>query len=131
MLRQRQDAHMLHPVCSASMSSIHIDSHDEANAEWWWIFWANRRRSDWEGHTLLLGVESFCASRLQEPAPPATRAPCPFIAEHASDLNAGVRAKGQIPVNPLNTVFSAKRFIGRKFDEVQDIMTHVPYKVNC
>ena len=31
--------------------------------------------------------------------------------------------------NPQNTVFSIKRFMGRKFDEVNEEMTIVPYKV--
>jgi molecular chaperone DnaK len=41
----------------------------------------------------------------------------------------GVPAKRQAVTNPEKTVFSAKRFIGRKFSEVQSETTHVPYKV--
>ena len=41
----------------------------------------------------------------------------------------GVLAKRQAITNPENTIFSAKRFIGRKYDEVQDELKYVPYKV--
>jgi len=41
----------------------------------------------------------------------------------------GTPAKRQAITNPLNTIFSAKRFIGRNFDEVQDEIKNVPYKV--
>jgi len=41
----------------------------------------------------------------------------------------GTPAKRQAITNPLNTIFSAKRFIGRQFDEVQDEIKNVPYKV--
>jgi molecular chaperone DnaK len=41
----------------------------------------------------------------------------------------GQAAKRQAVTNPQNTVFSVKRFMGRKFDEVQDELHRVPYKV--
>src|SRR5471032_431913 len=41
----------------------------------------------------------------------------------------GQVAKRQAVTNPENTVFSIKRFMGRKFDEVNEEMTMVPYKV--
>jgi molecular chaperone DnaK len=41
----------------------------------------------------------------------------------------GQAAKRQAVTNPQNTVFSIKRFMGRKFDEVQDEAKRVPYKV--
>ena len=41
----------------------------------------------------------------------------------------GQVAKRQAVTNPENTVFSIKRFMGRKFDEVNEEMTIVPYKV--
>ncbi len=41
----------------------------------------------------------------------------------------GIPAKRQAVTNPEKTVFSAKRFIGRKFSEVQSEIQHVPYKV--
>ena len=41
----------------------------------------------------------------------------------------GQAAKRQAVTNPENTIFSIKRFMGRKFDEVQDELHRVPYKV--
>jgi molecular chaperone DnaK len=41
----------------------------------------------------------------------------------------GVPAKRQAVMNPERTISSAKRFIGRKFSEVQDEIKSVPYKV--
>ena len=41
----------------------------------------------------------------------------------------GQAAKRQAVTNPTNTIFSVKRFMGRKFDEVQDELKRVPYKV--
>ena len=45
------------------------------------------------------------------------------------DRIVGKAAKNQAVTNPVNTVFSIKRFMGRKFDEVQSEMKTVPYKV--
>ena len=39
----------------------------------------------------------------------------------------GQVAKRQAVTNPENTVFSIKRFMGRKFDEVNEEMKMVPY----
>ena len=41
----------------------------------------------------------------------------------------GTLAKRQAIMNPEATIFSAKRFIGRKYDEVSSEMKIVPYKV--
>src|SRR5450759_4265219 len=41
----------------------------------------------------------------------------------------GQVAKRQAVTNPTNTVFSIKRFMGRKFSEVSEEMKMVPYKV--
>ena len=43
----------------------------------------------------------------------------------------GRTARNQAIVNPENTVFSIKRFMGRKYDdeEVQRTISRVPYKV--
>src|SRR5580765_1853205 len=41
----------------------------------------------------------------------------------------GQVAKRQAVTNPENTVFSIKRFMGRKYDEVNEEMKMVPYKV--
>ena len=41
----------------------------------------------------------------------------------------GEAAKRQAVTNSRNTVYSIKRFMGRKFDEVQEELKRVPYKV--
>src|SRR6187397_2494051 len=41
----------------------------------------------------------------------------------------GAPAKRQQVTNPQNTIFSIKRFMGRKFEEVNEEMTIVPYEV--
>ena len=41
----------------------------------------------------------------------------------------GQVAKRQAVTNPENTVFSIKRFMGRRFDEVSEEMKMVPYPV--
>ncbi|MEC7235158.1 MAG: molecular chaperone DnaK [Verrucomicrobiota bacterium] len=41
----------------------------------------------------------------------------------------GQAAKRQAVTNPNNTIFSAKRFIGRKFDEVQEEAASLPYNI--
>jgi molecular chaperone DnaK len=41
----------------------------------------------------------------------------------------GQIAKRQAVTNPENTIYSAKRFIGRKFEEVSEETKRVPYKV--
>ncbi len=41
----------------------------------------------------------------------------------------GISAKRQAITNPENTIFSIKRFMGRRFEEVQNEAAQVPYKV--
>jgi molecular chaperone DnaK len=41
----------------------------------------------------------------------------------------GQVAKRQAIINPENTIYSIKRFMGRRWDEVQDELKLVPYKV--
>ena len=41
----------------------------------------------------------------------------------------GDAAKRQAVTNPRNTIYSIKRFMGRKFEEVQEELKRVPYKV--
>jgi molecular chaperone DnaK len=45
------------------------------------------------------------------------------------DRPVGQVAKRQAVTNPENTIFSIKRFMGRRYDEVTEEMTMVPYKV--
>ena len=54
-----------------------------------------------------------------------------YVAFSDNERLIGDAAKNQVAMNPTNTVFDAKRLIGRKFDspEVQSDMKHWPFKV--
>ena len=52
-----------------------------------------------------------------------------IVAHKDGSIIVGTPAKRQAITNPAGTIFSAKRFIGRKFDEVQDEIASVPYNV--
>uniref|UniRef100_A0AC35TND1 Heat shock protein 70 n=1 Tax=Rhabditophanes sp. KR3021 TaxID=114890 RepID=A0AC35TND1_9BILA len=54
-----------------------------------------------------------------------------YVAFTDTERLLGDAAKNQVAMNPQNSVFDAKRLIGRKFDEkaVQDDMKHWPFKV--
>ncbi|MCZ0932469.1 MAG: molecular chaperone DnaK [Oligoflexia bacterium] len=45
------------------------------------------------------------------------------------EILVGQIAKRQAVSNPINTVFSSKRFIGRLFDEVKDEISNYPFKI--
>ena len=47
----------------------------------------------------------------------------------SGDRLVGDSAKRQAVTNSRNTSYSIKRFMGRKFDEVQEEIKRVPYKV--
>lgn len=51
------------------------------------------------------------------------------VAYKSNERLVGVPAKRQAVTNPEKTIFSAKRFIGRKFSEIQSEAKTVPYKV--
>ncbi len=55
----------------------------------------------------------------------------PSVVAFAKDgeILVGQVAKRQAITNPTNTVYSIKRFMGRKFSEIQEEMKMVPYKV--
>jgi len=52
-----------------------------------------------------------------------------IVAIKDGSIIVGTPAKRQAITNPAGTIFSAKRFIGRKFDEVKDEIKSVPYDV--
>ncbi|XP_077002891.1 heat shock-related 70 kDa protein 2-like [Tamandua tetradactyla] len=56
-----------------------------------------------------------------------------YVAFTESERLIGEPAKNQEAMNPTNTIFNAKRLIGRKFDEatVQSDMKHWPFQVIC
>ena len=55
----------------------------------------------------------------------------PSVVAFTKDGNrlVGQVAKRQAVTNPENTLYSIKRFMGRKYDEVSDEIKQVPYKV--
>lgn len=58
-----------------------------------------------------------------------TRTTPSIISYKGKERLVGVPAKRQAVTNPEKTLFSTKRFIGRKFEEVQDEIKTVPYTV--
>jgi len=52
-----------------------------------------------------------------------------IVAHKDGSVIVGTPAKRQAITNPAGTIFSAKRFIGRQFDEVKDEIASVPYEV--
>lgn len=54
-----------------------------------------------------------------------------YVAFTDTERLIGDAAKNQVAMNPNNTVFDAKRLIGRKFDDpkIQQDMKHWPFKV--
>src|ERR1700721_2928450 len=58
------------------------------------------------------------------------RTPPPVVAfTKSGERLVGQVAKRQAITNPANTIYSVKRFMGRRFDEVSDELKMVPYKV--
>jgi len=51
------------------------------------------------------------------------------VAYKGNERIVGIPAKRQQITNPENTIYSSKRFIGRKYDEVIEESKHVPFKV--
>ncbi len=82
-----------------------------------------------------LGTTNSCLSVMegQEPVviPNAEggRTTPSVVGMKGSERLVGQIAKRQAITNPLNTVFSVKRFMGRRFDEVTEEIKNFPYKV--
>lgn len=84
-----------------------------------------------------LGTTNSCVSIMEGGQPKVlinaegARTTPSVVAYKDSERLVGVPAKRQAVTNPERTISSAKRFIGRKFSEVQEEIKHVPYKVKA
>src|SRR3990167_71539 len=82
-----------------------------------------------------LGTTNSCVAIMEGGVPKVianaegSRTTPSIVAYKGSERIVGTPAKRQAITNPEKTLFSAKRFIGRKFSEVQSEIKTVPYKV--
>jgi heat shock 70kDa protein 1/2/6/8 len=52
-----------------------------------------------------------------------------YVAFSNNERLIGDSAKNQVSINPENTIFDAKRMIGRKYNEIKNELKHWPFKV--
>lgn len=82
-----------------------------------------------------LGTTNSCVAVMDGPnavvitSREGTRTTPSVVSYKGGERIVGTPAKRQAMTNPLQTIHSAKRFIGRKYNEVLDEAKHVPYKV--
>ncbi|MDN3506822.1 MAG: molecular chaperone DnaK [Simkaniaceae bacterium] len=82
-----------------------------------------------------LGTTNSCVSIMEGGTPKVianaegTRTTPSVVAYKDAERIVGTPAKRQAVTNPEKTIFSAKRFIGRKHAEIQSETTNVPYHV--
>jgi len=82
-----------------------------------------------------LGTTNSCVAVMEGGQPKVianaegTRTTPSVVAYKGDERIVGIPAKRQAITNPENTIYSAKRFIGRKFSEVSSEIKTVPYKV--
>lgn len=82
-----------------------------------------------------LGTTNSCVAVMEGgqpkviPSAEGSRTTPSVVAFKGTERIVGIPAKRQAVTNPENTIVSAKRFIGRKYDEVASETRLVPYKV--
>ncbi|NGX47026.1 MAG: Chaperone protein DnaK [Chlamydiae bacterium] len=82
-----------------------------------------------------LGTTNSCVSIMEGGTPKVianiegTRTTPSVVAYKNNERLVGIPAKRQAVTNPEKTIFSAKRFIGRKYTEIQSETENIPYKV--
>lgn len=82
-----------------------------------------------------LGTTNSCISIMEGGTPKVianaegTRTTPSVVSYKENERLVGIPAKRQAVTNPEKTIFSAKRFIGRKYSEVKSELENVPYKV--
>lgn len=93
----------------------------------------NQKRSKVIG--IDLGTTNSCVAVMEGGQPKViassegARTTPSIVAYKGSERLVGIPAKRQAVTNPENTITSSKRFIGRKFNEVQSEIKTVPYHV--
>lgn len=84
-----------------------------------------------------LGTTNSCVAVMEGGVPKViassegSRTTPSVVAFKGSERIVGIPAKRQAVTNPENTITSSKRFIGRKYTEVQSEIKTVPYKVEA
>lgn len=82
-----------------------------------------------------LGTTNSCVSIMEGGSPKViasaegSRTTPSVVAYKGNERIVGIPAKRQAITNAENTIFSSKRFIGRKYNEVLNEIKNVPYKV--
>ncbi|MGL1894544.1 MAG: molecular chaperone DnaK [Spirochaetaceae bacterium] len=83
-----------------------------------------------------LGTTNSCVSVMDESGKPVViqnaegqRTTPSIVGYTKGDRLVGQPAKNQMVTNPKNTIFSAKRFMGRAYSEVTEELTMIPYTV--
>jgi len=82
-----------------------------------------------------LGTTNSCMAVMQAGKPEVlenaegNRTTPSVVASKDGNRLVGTPAKNQATINPENTIFSAKRFIGRQFDEVAKEISEIPFQV--
>lgn len=82
-----------------------------------------------------LGTTNSCVAVMEGGQPKVianaegTRTTPSVVAYKGNERIVGIPAKRQAITNPENTIYSSKRFIGRKYNEVLSEIKMVPYKV--
>lgn len=82
-----------------------------------------------------LGTTNSCVSIMEGGTPKVianaegTRTTPSIVSYKDNERLVGIPAKRQAVTNPEKTIYSAKRFIGRKYSEIQSELQNVPYKV--
>lgn len=82
-----------------------------------------------------LGTTNSCVAVMEGGVPKVipnaegSRTTPSVVAYKDKEIIVGIPAKRQAVTNPENTIFSSKRFIGHKYDEVSSEIKTVPFKV--